>query len=248
VRGFWPVFQRDLFASFVTPVAWVMIIIFLFLQGLNFYYLVSHFVNQVDLAVDHGPIQWFFGETVLFYMPLLMLPPALTMRSFAEERRSGTIETLMTAPVSSTAIVLAKWSSAMVTYLAAWAPTLLYIVILRRAGPVDWKVVASSYLGVLLIGASSIGLGVLMSSLSKSQFVALVLSLALTIGLFILGIGEFIFDRGLAHDICSYISVWSQMSDFSKGLIDTRHIVLNVSLTALPLFMTVRVVDAWRWG
>lgn len=248
MKGFWPIFKRDLFASFVTPVAWAMIVIFLLLQGLNFYWLVSHFVNQVDLAVDQGPIQWFFGETVLFYLPLLMLPPALTMRSFAEERRAGTIESLLTAPVSTPAVVLAKWSAAMVTYLAAWFPTLLYIVILRRAGPVDWKVVGSSYLGVVLIGSSFLALGVLMSAMSKSQFVALLLSLAVTIGLFILGIGEFIIDRGLAHDICSYISVWSQMSDFSKGLIDTRHLVLNVSLTALPLFMTVRVVDAWRWG
>lgn len=248
MRGFWPIFKRDLFASFVTPAAWVMIVIFLFLQGLNFYWLVSHFVNQVDLAVDQGPIQWFFGETVLFYLPLLMLPPALTMRSFAEERRAGTIETLLTAPVSTAAVVLAKWAAAMVTYLAAWAPTLLYMIILRRAGPVDWKVVASCYLGVTLIGASFLALGVLMSAMSKSQFVALVLSLAVTLGLFIFGIGEFIFDRGLAHDICGYISVWTQMSDFSKGLIDSRHIIFNVSLTALPLFMTVRVVDAWRWG
>ena len=248
MKGFWPIFKRDLFASFVTPVAWAMIVAFLFLQGLNFYFLVQHFVNQVDLAVDQGPIQWFFGETVLFYLPLLMLPPALTMRSFAEERRAGTIETLLTAPVATPAVVLAKWCAAMTVYLAAWAPTVLYIVILRRAGPVDWKVVTSSYLGVTLIGSAFIALGVLMSSLSKSQFVALLLALAVTVGLFILGIGEFIFDRGLAHDICAYISIWTQMSDFSKGLIDTRHIVFDVSLTALSLFMTVRVVDSWRWG
>jgi ABC-2 type transport system permease protein len=248
VKGFWPVFKRDLFASFVTPTAWVMIVLFLLLQGVNFYYLVQHFVNQVDLAVDQGPIQWFFGETVLFYLPLLMLPPALTMRAFAEERRAGTIETLLTAPVSTPAIVIAKWSAAMVTYLAAWAPTLLYIIILRRAGPVDWNVVASSYLGVVLIGSAFLALGVLMSAMSKSQFVSLVLALSVTIGLFILGIGEFIFDRGLAHDLCSYISIWSQMSDFSKGLVDTRHLVFDLSLSALPLFVTVRVVDAWRWG
>ena len=81
MNGFWPVFKRDLFAIFVTPMAWVLFVIFLVLEGLNFYWLSVHFANQVDLAVDHGPIQWFFGETVLFYLPLLMLPPALTMRS-----------------------------------------------------------------------------------------------------------------------------------------------------------------------
>jgi ABC-2 type transport system permease protein len=248
VSGFWPIFKRDLFAIFVTPMAWALIVIFLLLEGLNFYWLTVHFANQVDLAVDHGPLQWFFGETILFYLPLLMLPPALTMRSFAEERRAGTIESLLTAPVSTPGVVLAKWCAALATYLVAWAPTLLYIVILRRAGDVDWRVVGSSYLGVVLIGASFLSIGVLMSAMSKSQFVAVLLSLAVTVGLFILGIGEFIFDRGLAHDICSHISIWSQMADFSKGQIDSRHLVFHLSLTILPLFICVRVVDSWRWG
>jgi ABC-2 type transport system permease protein len=202
----------------------------------------------VDLAVDQGPLQWFFGETILFYLPLLMLPPALTMRSFAEERRSGTIETLLTAPVSTPAVVLAKFFATFVTYMIAWVPTLLYIVILKRAGEVDWQVVASSYLGVLLIGASFLGIGVLTSAMSKSQFVAVLLSLSITIGLFIFGIGEFIFDRGLAHDICSHISIWAQMADFAKGQIDSRHVLFHLSLLVLSLFVSVRVVDSWRWG
>ena len=248
MRGFWPVFKRDLFAFFVTPMAWALIVVFLLLQGLNFYWLTAHFANQVDLAIDHGPIQWFFGETILFYLPMLMLPPALTMRSFAEERRSGTIETLLSSPVSTPGVVVAKWSAAFVAYVTAWAPTLLYIVILHRAGDVDWQVVACSYLGVLLIGASFLAIGVLMSSVSKSQFVALLLSLAVTIGLFILGIGEFVFDRGMAHSICSHVSIWSQMADFSKGQIDSRHLIFHASLTVLPLFISVRVVDSWRWG
>jgi len=233
---------------FVTPMAWALLIAFLLLQGLNFYWLTAHFANQVDLAIDHGPIQWFFGETVLFYLPLLMLPPALTMRSFAEERRSGTIDALLSAPVASPGVVVAKWCAAFATFIIAWIPTLLYIVILGRAGEVDWRVVGCSYLGVLLIGASFLSIGVLMSSISKSQFVAVLLSSAVTIGLFIFGIGEFIFDRGVAHDICSHISIWSQMSDFSKGLIDSRHLIFHLSLTIVPLFISVRVVDSWRWG
>ena len=248
MRGFWPVFKRDLFSAFVTPVAWAMIVVFLVLQGLNFYLLVAHFANQVDLAVDRGPVQWFFGETVLFYLPLLMLPPALTMRSLAEERRTGTIEALLTTPVSTPAVVLGKFSAALVSYLAAWAPTFLYMVVLRRAGPLDWNVVATSYLGVVLIGAAFIALGVMMSAMTRSQFVALLLSFAVVLGLFILGIGEFIFDTGPAHDVCAYVSIWSQMSDFSKGLIDTRRVFFDLTLTVLPLFITVRAVDAWRWG
>lgn len=248
MSGFWPVFKRDLLSAFVTPIAWVMITVFVLLQGLNFYLLVVHFANQVDVAVDRGPVQWFFGETVLFYLPLLMLPPALTMRLLAEERRSGTIETLLTAPVSTPAVVLAKWSASMVIYLTAWVPTILYMVVLRRAGEIDWRVVASSYLGVILIGAAFLALGLLMSAMTRSQFVALILSLAVCVGLFIIGIGEFVFDEGPAHDVCAYVSIWAQMGDFSRGLIDTRHVLFDVSLTATPLFIAVRAVDAWRWG
>ncbi len=248
MSGFWPVFKRELFSSFVTPVAWALIVVFLVLQGFNFYLLVAHFTNQVELAADHGPVQWFFGETVLFYLPLLMLPPVLTMRLLAEERRSGTIETLLTAPVSTPAVVVAKWAAAFVTYLAAWAPTVLYMVVLRRAGEIDWRVVGSSYLGVVLIGGAFIALGLMMSAMSRSQIVAAVLSFAVVIGLFTIGIGEFIFDTGPVHDACAYVSIWSQMADFSKGLIDTRHIVFDLSLTIAPLFITVRAVDAWRWG
>lgn len=248
MTGFWPIFKRELFSTFVTPVAWALIVVFLFLQGLNFYMLVVHFTNQVEVAVDRGPVQWFFGETVLFYLPMLMLPPALTMRLFAEERRAGTIESLLTAPVSTPGVVLAKWSAAFVTYLIAWAPTLLYMVVLRRAGEIDWRVVGACYLGVSLIGAAFISVGTLMSSMTKSQFVALLASFAMVFGLFIIGIGEFVFDTGPVHDLCSYVSVWSQMADFSKGLIDSRRVVFDLSLIAVPLFVTVRAVDAWRWG
>lgn len=248
MNGFWPVFKRELFSTFVTPVAWALIVVFLFLQGLNFYMLVVHFTNQVEVAVDRGPVQWFFGETVLFYLPMLMLPPALTMRLFAEERRAGTIESLLTSPVSSAGVVLGKWAAAFITYLIAWAPTLLYMVVLRRAGEIDWHVVGACYLGVALIGAGFISVGTLMSSMTKSQFVALLASFAMVFGLFIIGIGEFVFDTGPLHELCSYVSVWSQMADFSKGLIDSRRVVFDLSLTVVPLFVTVRAVDAWRWG
>lgn len=248
MKGFWPVFQRDLWALLVTPMAWALICVFLILQGINFTWLTFHFANQVELAVDQGPVQWFFGETILFYLPLLMLPATLTMRSFAEERRSGTIETLLTSPVTTPAVVLAKWCAAFLMYTIAWAPTVLYMVILQRAGTIDWRVVGCCYLGVMLIGASFLALGVLMSAISKSQFVAVLLTIAVTVGLFIVGIGEFVFDRGLMHDVCAYVSIWSQMADFSKGLIDSRALVLHGSLAALALFVTVRVVDSWRWG
>jgi ABC-2 type transport system permease protein len=127
-------------------------------------------------------------------------------------------------------------------------PTVLYIVILRRAGEVDWNVVGTSYLGVALIGAGYLAIGTLMSAMTDNQLVAIVLSALVILGLFMIGIGEFIFDAGPLHDFCAYVSVWGQMSELSKGIVDVRRLVLDATLIALPLFTTVRAVEAWRWG
>ena len=186
---------------------------------------------------------------MLLYLVLFLLVPPMTMRLFAEERRSGTIETLMTAPVSSAAVVLAKYLAALSTYVAMWAPTVLYLVILGKTGDIDWHVAWSSYLGVTLVGAGYLSLGLLMSAMTKSQFLALVMTALVILGLFILGIGEFVTREGSAmHAICSHVSIWAQMNDFASGVIDSRRLVYYGSLILLPLFVTVRAVDAWRWG
>lgn len=249
MRAFWAITKRELFAFFVTPLAWVLIASFLIVQGMHFYLLVDHFSSQAEVAGDQTPLQTFFGNTVLLYVILFLLVPPMTMRLFAEERRSGTIETLMTAPVGSAAVVLAKYTAVLVTYLAMWAPTVLYIVILQRTGPVDWHAAAASYLGVVLVGAGYLALGLFMSAITKSQFLAFVGTALVLLTLFILGIGEFVTAEGtVLHDVCAHVSVWAQMNDYASGIVDSRHVVYEGSLVVLPLFLTVRAVDAWRWG
>jgi ABC-2 type transport system permease protein len=247
MRAFWPVVKRELFAFWVTPLAWVLVSVFLVVQGLHFSVLVKNFAEMGSIESDQTPIQAFFGNTVLLYLVLFLLVPPMTMRLFAEERRSGTIESLMTAPVSAPAVVLAKYAAALLTYCAMWAPTVLYVVILQRSGFVDWHVVSASYLGVGLVGAGYLALGLLMSALTKSQFLALVLTALVLLVLFIMGIGEFVTrDGSTLHDVCSYISVWAQMNDFASGVVDSRRIFLDATLVILPLFLTVRVVESWR--
>lgn len=248
MRGFWPIFKRELFSLFVTPIAWVLITAFLVMQGLHFFLIVSHFANQADLAADAGPVQSFFGQTMLLYLPLLFVCPVLTMRLFAEERRSGTIEALLTAPVGTAGVVLAKYAAALTTYLAMWAPTLLYIVLLSQSGEVDWRVVGSSYLAVALVGAGYLAIGTMTSAMTTSQLLAAILSAMAIVVLFMLGIGEFIFAEGPLHELCAYVSVWSHMNDFSRGIVDLRRLVFHGTVIMLPLFVTTRAVDAWRWG
>jgi ABC-2 type transport system permease protein len=249
MRGFLPIFKRELFAFFVTPLAWVLIVVFLVVQGMHFFLLVDHFAHQTDVAGDETPLTAFFGNTVLLYLVLFVLVPPMTMRLFAEERRSGTIESLMTAPVSATAVVLAKYAAVFTTYVAMWLPTVLYLVILGRTGDLDWHAATSAYAGVLMVGAGYLSLGLCASALTRSQFLAMVWTALVLLVLFVLGVGEFVTREGsVMHDVCAHVSVWSHMNDFASGIVDSRRLVFYATLVLLPLFITTRAVDAWRWG
>jgi ABC-2 type transport system permease protein len=249
VRAFWPLFKRELFAFFVTPLAWVLICVFLVVQGMHFFLLIDNFSRQPEIASDQTVVQAFFGNTILLYVIILLFLPPMTMRLFAEERRSGTIESLLTAPVSTPAVVLSKYAAVVATYLAMWAPTLLYLVILRRTGEIDWHVAAASYLGVVLVGGGYLAIGLMMSAITKSQLLAFTLTALVLLAFFILGIGEFVTPEGSTiHDVCVHVSVWAQMNDFGNGIVDSRRLVFDGTLILLPLFVTTRVVDSWRWG
>jgi ABC-2 type transport system permease protein len=249
MKAFWPIYKRELFAFFVTPLAWVLIVVFLVVQGMHFFLLVDHFARQPEVASDETPLSAFFGNTVLLYLVLFVLVPPMTMRLFAEERRSGTIEMLMTAPVSSAAVVLAKYAAVLTTYIVMWLPTGLYLVILGRTGELDWRAAASAYLGVLLVGAGYLSIGLCASALTRSQFLAMVWTALVLLVLFIMGVGEFVTRDGTAmHEVCAHVSVWGHMNDFASGIVDSRRLVFYGTLVTLPLFVATRAVEAWRWG
>lgn len=244
--GFLPVLVRELRSYWITPLAWVLLFAFLVLQGVSFVLMLDQYNQFSGAAVAEGPIQGYFAS-LFVPVTLLLVCPALSMRAFAEERRSGTLEALLTAPVSSAGVVLGKYCAMLITYLGMWLPTLLYVVILRDTGAVDWGVVAISYFGIGLIGAAYLGIGTLMSALTDSQLIAMMLSTLVLFGLFILGIGEQVFEPGLVLDVCRHVSILGQLEDFSRGLVDSRRVFFDTSLVVLALFFCVRVVDAWRY-
>lgn len=247
MSGFFAILRREMLSLWVTPLAWVLLFVFLLLQGGIFYSIIVHFASFAEISADAGPLGAYFGENSVFLlMTLLLVCPALSMRLLAEERRSGTIESLMTAPVGASGVVLGKYAAALVTYTLIWIPTVLYVVILRKTGSVDWPVVGSSYLGLALVGAQYLAIGVLSSSLAKSQFVALLITVLIQFGLFVLGIGEYLFDPGILLDVCQYVSLAGHMEDFAKGIIDTRRLLYDASTAAFCLFLAIRVVDSWR--
>ncbi len=247
MTGTLAIFRREMLSLWVTPLAWVLLTVFLLIQGLSFYSIVVHISATAAVSLDNGPVQAYFGQSIFLIVSLLLLCPALTMRTFAEERKSGTIESLLTAPVTPTAVVLGKYLAVLSTYVLMWLPTVLYIVVLRDTGQIDWAVVSSSYIGVFGVGAGYLALGVLMSAMTRSQLLAFLLTMAAQFGLFILGIGEYIFEPGLVRDISTHVSVLTQMDEMSRGVVDLRRLVYDLTLLIVPLFVTVRVVDSWRW-
>ncbi|MEB2314141.1 MAG: ABC transporter permease [Sorangiineae bacterium] len=248
MSGLLAVYRREMLSLWVTPLAWVLLVVFLLLQGASFYSIVHSYAAFSQLGVDSGPVQGYFGQSFFILVSLLIVCPALTMRLLAEERRSGTIESLLTAPVTSAAVVLGKYLATLTTYAAMWAPTVLYVFILRKTGTVDWHVVGSSYLGLFGVGAGYLAIGTLMSAMTRSQLLALLLTAAVLFGLVILGLGEYIFEPGVLRDLSAHVSVMSQFGEMSKGIVDLRRLVFDLSLVALPLFVAARVVDSWRWG
>jgi ABC-2 type transport system permease protein len=247
VRGTWAIFKRELLSLWLTPLAWVLLTTFLILQGGMFYSITVHLSQAEGGLGDTGPIQAYFGQqSLLMALSLLLLCPGLTMRTLAEERNSGSIEALLSAPVSASAIVLGKYLGTLCTYLLIWAPTLLYAATLRGTGSLHLPLLASGYLGVILVGAAYLALGVLMSAMAKSQLLALLLTTALIFALFILGIGEYIFDSEALRSVCGYISLTSTLEETAQGLIDSRRIVFYLSLTWWALFVSGKVVESWR--
>ncbi len=243
----WAIFKRELLSLWLTPLAWVLLTSFLVLQGGMFYSITVH-LSQVGGGMDgSGPIQAYFGQqSLLMALSLLILCPGLTMRTLAEERRTGSIEALLSAPISSSSIVIGKYLGTLVTYLMIWAPTLLYAATLRNTGTIFLPLLASGYLGVILVGAAYLSLGVLMSAMVKSQLLALLLTSSMIFALFILGIGEYIFESEALRSMCGYISLTSTLEETAQGLIDSRRLVFYSSVTVWALFVSGRVVESWK--
>jgi ABC-2 type transport system permease protein len=247
VRRVWAIFKRELLASYWTPLAYVILVVFLLWNGGVFALLMQNFATEPEISGSRGPLQMLFGGSILYFLPILLFCPALTMRTFAEERRSGTLETLMTAPVRDVEVVLGKYLALLVVYASLWAPTVLYALVVRRYGPVDWGALGAAYTGTFLIGAAFLALGMLMSALARSQVVAFILGFAVTGGLmFLLGLGKYVFTEEREQAFYSYINLWEHMEHFSVGVVDTRHVVYYVSVAALGVFLTVRALEARR--
>jgi ABC-2 type transport system permease protein len=237
--------RRELKAYFYSPLAYVVLTFFLLVQGYYFSIIVSYLSDPQMPAGK--PLELFFGQTIFTWLVLIFAGTFLTMRLVSEELRSGTIETLMTSPVTEAQVVLGKYAAALAFYLFLWAPTLVYVFLVRALTPVDWGPIAASYLGILGIGALFLAVGLLASATSKNQIVAAIVTFAFLLVLFSIGLMENLVQGEAGRKVLGHVNLWTHMDDFAKGIVDTRRLVYYASAAALFLFLTTRALEAKKW-
>ena len=191
--------------------------------------------------------QFFFGGTFFYWISVFGTVPLLTMRTFSEEKRTGTLELLFSAPVTDAQVVVAKFLGVWLCYAALWAGTIVYFLLLRRFTPLDWGPILTGYLGTWLLGAVLIAAGVLASSFTRNQVIAGFIGLVLMVLFFCLGMLDVFVVDPEARKMVEYFSLLDHFRQFSKGILDTRPLVLYLSLTVGLLLVTIRVIATPRW-
>lgn len=227
---------KEVRTYFASPTAYLVTAVFLVLTG-------AFFASSLSGSLPEATVRGFIfpGGYIL-----LLLSPVLTMRLLAEEQKLGTIELLLTAPVRDSEVVLGKFLGALAILVGMVALTLYYPLLLFWFGEPDPWPIATAYLGLLLVGASALAVGLLASSLTSNQVLAAVLGMGLLL-LFALLDSLTQFVSGTPASVISYLSLLNHMQDLSWGIIDTRDIIYYLSLIAFFLFTTIRALEARRW-
>jgi ABC-2 type transport system permease protein len=188
------------------------------------------------------------------YAPLglaLLVVPVVTMRLLAEERRSGTLEMLITLPVKDSDVILGKYFGALSLVLTVILATLAYPIAMFmwpwNLGPLDWGPVFAGYFGLALFAAASVSIGLLVTSLTESQAIAFFITVFILAGLWFMGPGSDLFSGWFAH-LLQYVSFQTRLEGFSRGLIDTRDVVYFLSVTAICLAVAFRALERRKWA
>jgi len=179
---------------------------------------------------------------------LLFVTPMITMRLLSEEAKTGTLQTLMTTPVTDFEVVLAKFIAGMIFYLVMIAPTIVYCIMLYwLADPnPDLGQMVAGYIGLTLLGGLFVSMGLMFSSLTQNQIVAAISALVVLLLLWVLGWAAS-HASGVLKDMLEYLGIGKHLASFRKGLIDTRDVIYFLSLTVFALFLTVRSVESRKW-
>ena len=251
MRNIFAIADKELRSYFASPIAYILIGFFLLPFGVFFYLYLDNFVKQSMQMAQYGGAVNVNQQVIRYVLQnasviILFIMPMITMRTYSEEKRSGTIELLLTSPVTDVEIILGKFFGALGVYAAMLAVTLLYMAILFVYGNPEWRPLVAGYLGLLLMGGTFIALGLFISSTTSNQIVAGVVTFVVFLLFWI--IGWFADSAGpTIGPITQWLSITEHFDDFSKGIIDTKHVLYYLSLITFGLFMTAKSVDTERW-
>ena len=253
MRNILSIFRRDFRSYFTSPVAYVVIGLFLLVSGIFYYLLFSSFMQYsyaammqqqgVPVNVNLMMIRPFLLNISVI---ILFMIPMITMRAFSEDKKNGTIELLLTVPLTNWQIVVGKFLATYIFYVVMLGATALFLIFLFWWGNPELLPVFIAYLGLLLLGAALIAAGNFISSLTENQIVAAVGTFGLTMFLWIVGFSAD-FTGKILGKVLEYLSIVTHFEDFSKGIFDTSHLVFYVSFTFLMLYLTYQSIESSRW-
>jgi ABC-type transport system involved in multi-copper enzyme maturation permease subunit len=248
VSGVFTICRRELWSYLASPLGWLLLTFFLLIQGYSFYLFVGLLSRPDSL---HGAVmQLYFGGTLIYWLFLIAVVSLLTMRLIAGERRGGTLETLLTSPLSEGSIIVGKYLAALIFYVGLWLPTGVYVALLwALAGSgsgLDPGPVVAGYLGTFLVGASALAVGLLASTLAPSQIVAALASFAALALMVLLGLFELLVSSGWTKAALRYVNLFEQMDDFARGIVDSRALVFHGSLLLFCLIVAALALGRQR--
>jgi ABC-2 type transport system permease protein len=247
------IFKKELKSYFASPIAYLLLTIFAVIFGFFFYSATRFFVMQgMQMQMMGRGMPMDVNEYVI--RPLLtnasviglFLIPMITMRLYAEEKRSGTIELLMTSPVRDLEIVLGKWLAALVLYTSILGVSGFNMAILFAFGRPDWKPILVGFLGLLLQGGCLLAIGTFISTLTRNQIIAGGATFAVCLMLWVLDWVS-AYDQSAWGKVISYLSVVTHFEPFSKGVVDSKDVIFYLSMIFFGLFLTARSVESLRW-
>lgn len=253
MTNIWLICKKELKTYFTSPIAYLLMALFALIFGWFFYVATAIFVQRSTEAQFFGggfPMnvnEWVIRPLMMNISVIgLFLVPMITMRLFAEEKKMGTIELLLTSPVRDIEVVLGKWLAALILYLAIIGISALNLIWLFVYGEPDKLPILVGYLGLILEGGGLLALGTFLSTLTRNQIIAAGATFAVALMLWIL---EWVtaYETATWAQVLSYLSVVTHFEPFSKGVLESKHVIFYVSVIFFGLFLTVRSLESLRW-
>ncbi len=237
MRNVWTITWRELKAFFVSPIAYVVSALFLVAMGYLF--------SLILINTQDASLRGTFSNMIFV---LLLLAPALTMKLLADENRMGTIEWLLTSPIHDWQVVVGKFLSSLILFIVMFlGPTLFYVVILKVFGDPDWGPIITGYIGILLLSASFLAIGLFTSSLTQNQVIAYFAGLVILLLLWIADAGSSMAGTGPLSNALSYLAVTQHYNNFFQGVVDTSDVIYALSMIAVALFLATQMLQMRRW-